>query len=246
MSKQGRRESAAARAAEIRAKQEAAERRRRSLVIAGIVAAIVLIIGGGFLIQNLRDTSDKAATPPAGVTDTYGILVGDASAPKTVQIYADFQCPVCQLFEQGAGEQLSKAVADKKIKIDYRMVAFLDGQSSTDYSSRALNAAAVVLDQSGVDAFVKFHDLLYANQPKEGSSGLSDKQLIEYAVEAGADEAAVTPGIKDRSFKQWAINATDQASKNGVTGTPTVFIDGKKIEGKTIDDIVTQTLAGIS
>ncbi len=215
-------------------------------MIGGVVAAIVLIVGGGFLVQNLRDSSGQAATLPAGVTDTYGIVLGDPSAPRTITVYADFQCPVCQMFEDGAGDQLAQAVADQEIKLDYRMVAFLDGQSSTDYSSRALNAAAVVLDTAGGDAFVKFHDLLFTNQPAEGGAGLSDEELIAFAVEAGADEAAVTPGIADRTFKQWAINATDQMSKNGVNGTPTVFVDGEKIDSETIDDTIAQTLEAIS
>ena len=37
------------------------------------------------------------------------------------------------------------------------------------------------------------------------------------------------PGIKDRTFEQWVKNVSDQASKDGVNQTPTVFVDGKKI-----------------
>ena len=53
----------------------------------------------------------------------------------------------------------------------YHAMAFLDTRANDQYSTRALNAAAAVVDAAGRDAFQKFHDLLYANQPAESGSG---------------------------------------------------------------------------
>ena len=97
------------------------------------------------------------------------------------------------------------------------MVAFLDRSSTTNYSSRALNAAMAVLSTAGPDAFMKFHTIAYANQPAEGSAGVPDSTLIDWAVQAGADEAQVTPLINGNVYHQWVVNATDQMSKDGVT-----------------------------
>ena len=202
------------------------ERVQRAWTI-GVVAALLAIVVGGYLVQSTRDASGRAATAPAGVTDTYGVMVGDATAPHTVTVYEDFQCPICHDFEARAGDRLRKAVDAGRIRLDYRMVAFLDGASTTDYSTRALNAAAVVLDTSGQDVFLEFHDLLFDHQPPEGSAGLSDAELVRYAVRAGADESAVRPGIEGLRFRQWAVNATSQMSRDGVNGTPTVLVDGE-------------------
>ncbi len=49
-------------------------------------------------------------------------------------------------------------------------------------------------------------------------------------MEAGAEEDAVRPQIEGKVYEQWIENATDQMSQNDVTGTPTVFIDGERIE----------------
>jgi protein-disulfide isomerase len=117
------------------------------------------------------------------------------------------------------------AIADGKVKVDYHMVAFLDHSSTTDYSSRALNAGMAVLSTAGPDAFLKFHEIAYANQPAEGTAGVPDSTLIQWAVQAGADEATVTPLINDNVYHQWVVNATDQMSKDGVNGTPTVYIN---------------------
>ena len=210
------------------AAQERAERKRQMLVVGGVVVALVLIVVVGYLVTSGRDsTGETPEATPNGVTDSYAVVVGDESAPKTITLFEDLQCPVCKAFQDATGDQVDKAVADGKVKVEYRMIAILDGASTTEYSSRALNALMVVLDTSGQDAYLEYQRLLYENQPAEGSAGLTDDQLIEYAVQAGADEDAVRGPIEDRVFQQWIDNATDQASKDGVHGTPTVLIDGK-------------------
>ncbi len=254
MSKQGRRESSAARAAAIRAEQERKERRRNLLVVGGVVLAIVVIIGGGLLIQNLRDsTGDTASAPSNSATaavdgvqvaaaDTFGLGVGDPSAPVKVEVFEDFLCPFCQQFEASSRDSLLQSAKDGKAYIVYRPIAFLN-----EYSERSLNAFAVVLNTAGPDAALKFHNLLYDNQPSESGDMPDDDWLVQKAVEAGADEAAVRPGIEGMDYKQWVENGKDDASKRKVTGTPTVFIDGKAITDATsIDDLVTKTEQAIT
>lgn len=228
MSKKNAAQSRAERANAALAEQQHRERTRRLLLIGGVVAGLLIVVVGAFVVQSQRTTvGKKADAVPSGLTGGYGVVVGQASAPTTLRVYEDFQCPICRDFEAATKDRLRAAVDAGKIRLEYHMVAFLDRASTTDYSSRALNAAAVVLDTSGVDTFLAFHDLLYAHQPAEGSAGLSDQQLVSYAVQAGADEGAVKPGIDNQKFHQWTVNATDQMSKDGVTGTPTVFVDGK-------------------
>jgi protein-disulfide isomerase len=245
MSKRHREDSRAERAAAALIAQERRERARRAWIVGGVVAAVLAIVAAGYLVQSTRDTSGRAATAPAGVTDTYGVVIGDASAAHTVTVYEDFQCPICHEFEQKTRDRLRRAVDAGKIRLDYRMVAFLDEASTTDYSTRALNAAAVVLDTAGPDVFLEFHDLLFDHQPPEGSAGLSDSQLVTYAVRAGADAAVVRPGIEGLTFRQWAVNATSQMSKDGVNGTPTVLVDGERQPEATLQSSIDTALAAI-
>lgn len=246
MSKKNRADSRSERAAAALAAQRHQEQRRRTLVVGGIVVVVlVVVVAVIFGISSGKDTSGRSAAVPAGVTDTYTVAVGDASAPHTVAVYEDFQCPICREFEAATRDRLRAAVDAGKIRLEYHMVSFLDRASTTDYSSRALNAAAVVLDTSGVDTFLKFHDLLYAHQPEEGSAGLTDQQLTSYAVDAGADEGEVKPGIDSEEFHQWTVNATDQMSKDGVNGTPTVFVDGKMQSGTGLQASIDYALGAI-
>jgi protein-disulfide isomerase len=96
----------------------------------------------------------------------------------------------------------------------------------------------VVLDVAGPQTAKKFHDLLYENQPEENSDGLSDEELIDLAVQAGAPREQVAGPIESGKFEQWVANATEAASQAGVTGTPTVMVDGEQVQGATIGELV--------
>jgi len=231
-------EAAATRAAEIRAHQERAERRRRTLVVGGVVVAVLLLVLGiGYAVQSSRDTTGQVASTPSGASG-FGIPVGQSSAPVKVTVYEDFMCPFCGQFEAASRTAFDRAVAAGKLQVTYHVLNFLDRSSSTEYSSRAANAMAVVLDASGPDVAKKFHDLLFQNQPAEGSAGLSDAKLTALAVRAGADQQQVATPIKDRAFEKWVTNVTDQSSKDGVNSTPTVLLNGKKVTFTTTDGLV--------
>ena len=232
-------QAAASRAAEIRAAQERQERRRRTLVVTAVgvlVLAIVLVIG--YAVQSSRDTTGQAATAPAGAVGGYAVPAGPATAPVKIAVYEDFMCPFCGQFEAASRTVLEKQVEAGKVQIQYHVVNFLDRSSTTKYSTRAANALAVVLDTSGPVVAKKFHDLLFEHQPAEGSAGLSDAQLVGFAVQAGATKSAVQPGITNGTYEQWVQNVNDQASKAGVNQTPTVQIDGRTLEPKTIAGLV--------
>jgi protein-disulfide isomerase len=218
------------RAAEAAARARA-ERRRRSMIGGALTAVVVVLaVVVGILVQTQRSATSATARVPAHTIDSGNVVVvGSATAPVTVDLYEDLQCPNCKAFEASTGKTLAQLVAAGTVQAHYHGMAFLDTAANGQYSTRALNAAAAVVDAAGSTAFQKFHDLLYANQPAEGGSGLSNAQLITYAHQAGATGAAVDQEIKDLTFGDWVKKVTDQASKDGVTGTPTVRVKGKAL-----------------
>ncbi len=239
--KQAGMQRASERAAAIRAEHERKERRTRTLMIsAAVVGVLILVVAVVVGVQASRDTTGKAATPPNGAVDTYSLPMGPADAPVTVTVYEDPMCPYCGDFEAVSEQRLKQYAESGDVQVRYHLVSFLDDASSTKYSTRAANAVAVVLDTAGPEAAVKFHDALYANQPPENSAGLSDQQLIDLAVQAGADEQAITGPIEDLKFEQWVVNSTNEWSKRGFTGTPTVTVDGEEVKFKSADDLIAQ------
>lgn len=225
-------------------KEMARKQRSRNLVIGAVVLVVVAaLVGVGWFLQSHQGSGNKStAATPANLSGPYSVMIGKSSAPTTLKIYEDFQCPVCDDLEKATGTQVQAALDAGKIKIDLHMLAFLDRSSSTNYSSRAFNAAMAVLDTAGVDAFWKMHKILYDNQPAEGTAGLPDSTLIDFAVQAGADKAKVSSLINDNSFHDFVVKATDQMTADGVNGTPTVFVNGKNA-GATLGDSINAVLA---
>lgn len=234
---QAKRDARRARTERARARAEErrkAAKRKEQLTRVGLIGGVlVLIVGGYFLVTSLG--SDKPATPPAGATDSYGLLVGEPDAPKEIVVYEDFLCPFCGDLELTVRDRLDAAVEAGEVNVEYRPLPFLERIS--DYSPEAANAFAVVLDKSGPEVAKAFHDLLFDNQPSEEGPFPDEDQLVEWAVEAGATEADVRPGIEDMAFEGWVDAAGEAASKEGVNSTPTVLVDGQKVEGETLADI---------
>jgi protein-disulfide isomerase len=232
--------AASARAAEIRRAQERKERRRQTLVVTAVgVVVLALIVLVVTLTSSSRDDSGAAASAPKGVVAGYAVPSGRATAPVKVTVYEDFMCPFCGQFEAASRSAFQEDIDQGRVQFQYQVLNFLDDRSSSDYSTRAANALAVVLDTSGPPVAKRFHDLVFENQPEEGSAGLSDDRLVELAVQAGAQQSRVRPGIEDLEFEQWVDNVTDRSSKDGVNATPTVRIDGRTVESESIDGLVT-------
>lgn len=232
----------AAKAAELRREQSRAEKRRRLLMIGAVAALFVLIVGGAVVVTVLN--KDDVDAPSAG--SDFGLSIGDKDAPHQVVIYEDFLCPLCGQVEAASHKGLAEAAAAGKVYVEYRPIAILT--QFGDYTTRAANAFKVVLDESGGDVAKKFHDLLFAEQPAEDDedSHFTDDELVDLAVQAGADEDAVRPGIEDLSQEQWVKDATAAASDAGVKGTPTILLDGKSFEeGSSWSDLGKQLVEAV-
>ena len=200
-----------------------------------IVVILVSVIGIGVQAGRAKIAGDLTATN-ASVTN--GVVYGKKAA-ATVDIYEDFQCPVCQQFEQDVHEKLDADVKANLAQVRFHPIAILDSASSGNrYSSRAANAAVCASDVS-VDFFVTYHNYLYGKdkqgnlvQPEENSNGRTDGNLITYATAAGIPtEASTTFGscVTGEEHKALVAAMTDKASQNGINSTPTVYVNGKKL-----------------
>jgi protein-disulfide isomerase len=148
----------------------------------------------------------------------------EAGKPVKVVLYIDFICPVCKNFETQYNDQLTSLRNDGKITVEYRPLGFLDSRSTTNYSSRAANAAACVAN-TAPEKYSDYFNALFAQQPAEGSAGLSDNDLKKMASDMGVD---INSCVDDKTYRPFVKFTTKEAAAIGVTGTPTVFVDGKQ------------------
>jgi protein-disulfide isomerase len=223
----------------LRRQQEADARaaRRTGLVIKAawatgfaVIAVLLCVIVWAVARPGSAGTASGSLVTPMGATDSGAVVIGNPDAPVTVTIYADFMCPYCGTFERVNGDDLTAAVDAGIAKLEIHPMSFLDPQSSgTKYSTRAANAFVTVANTDPTLAW-NFDRLLYANQPAEGSAGLTDAQLVEFARQAGVPDS-VSATFATQQYVPWVDQITNQAFDSGVTGTPTVKVNGQVFSG---------------
>ena len=162
------------------------------------------------------------------MTASGGILVGKADAPKTVVVYEDPQCPICKQFEESSGKVLARAVADGKVRVEYRMRSFLGPESV-----RAVAALGAAQDAGQFNAL---RAAMFAHQPAEHTGGYTVDDLLTLGASVGLSDDAYVQAVRDQVYAPWARQIDDQASKDGNTGTPEIVVDGKPLSsGVTFD-----------
>lgn len=211
--------------------QKARERRRRVTLWTTIGVVMVLVIAGivGYSVMagQQKATASKLTTPSVAVDQGTAFTVG--TGPVTVDLYEDFMCPVCHAFENATGPTIKQLVAQDKITVRYHPVAILDESSNgTNYSTRSAGAAAAA---AVAGKFQAYHDVLYANQPQEGSDGLTDAKLIQLGNSVGITASSFAAAISNKTYDAWADHVTETFAQRGYTGTPTILVGGKQITG---------------
>lgn len=216
--------------------------RRRSLIykIGAAVVLIIIAVGVTFwAINHNKDSASAGSDTPTVMRPDGSIRITSAPAgtePKVViTTVEDFQCPGCRAFEQSFGGTLAELEKNPQVAVDYHPVAFLDRMSTTNYSSRAMNASTCVAENTAKKGdwsiWLKFHNLLFANQPEEGGAGLPDSELISLAKQAGADSDYMTTCIENNQFGQWVAKQTADTTNNSeFPGTPWIRINGQQFD----------------
>lgn len=202
-----------------------------------VPAAIVfagLLIAGAIVYSNFRGTP---AGEIAAIQDTEekiinsGDLLGDdptlgnPEAPVTIVEFADFQCPFCGRFYNTAGKEIiEKYVKTGKAKFVYRDFAFLGPES--EWAGMASECA----DEQG--KFWQYHDYLYTNHNGENEGAFSKGNLKKFAKELGLNQEQFNQCLDSEKYltevREDTAYGRDVA---GVSGTPTVFINGRPTVG---------------
>ncbi|HEY0813012.1 MAG TPA: thioredoxin domain-containing protein [Pseudonocardia sp.] len=201
-----------------------------SLII--VVAVVVAAVLAGGVVLYLRNAGTVATVTPAYAATSSGAVVTAGSGKPTIDVYEDFLCPNCEIFEKAYGNEIVSALNDGKLTVRFHSIAILDKRSSpAGYSTRAANAALCAVPAGTYPAY---HQKLFASQPSEGSAGLTDDQLVEFGSQLGAkgDFAGCVKGAKNAAAvtaeTQKAV-ANPAAQTNGVFGTPTVIANGTQV-----------------
>jgi protein-disulfide isomerase len=194
-----------------------------------IAVVVVLVVLGGLVVFLNNQATAPGEAPDSAIVNEETGAVSFGSGEQEVDVFVDFMCPICGQFEQTYGEQLQTAAANDEITLNLHPVSILDRYSqNTEFSTRAAGAAYCVAE-TAPDSFLDFFNYMFANQPAENSAGYTDEELAAFAEQAGAGAAADC--IADGTYMDFV---GDQTSAHEIQGTPTVEIDGERIENAEI------------
>lgn len=261
-----RRELAREKAKNIRTRHKKKERRNRAILQSGLVvvalaviAVVALVIFNqirppspgplNMLSDGIQVGEDFVATPTAAIQpkeEPVPTVRDEDSDVIAITVYLDYHCIICSDFEAANSEQVATWLDSGAATMEIHPIALLNSQSQgTQYSSRSANAAACVANYDP-NRFYDYNQALFANQPEEDSTGLTDAQLFEQATAVGvASPSLIENCINDQKFKSWVKDATDRALDgpiadsdiDAVTGTPTVLVNGLKYTGAPDDAV---------
>jgi protein-disulfide isomerase len=218
----------------------------RAIIIAAVLVSLAVIGGSFFIGSSLERTTAQlaeatealealpvAAAEPGPARPSrpsrpdanreYDVDLADApirgpeDAAVTIVEFSDFQCPFCN--------RVTPTLA--KIRETYGddvRIAFKHMPLSMHPQAPQAHAAAEAAHRQG--RFWEMHDRIFQNQ-----RDLSIATLESHARAIGLDMEQYAEDVADASVKQRIDEDMAQASKLGVTGTPSFFINGRYLSG---------------
>lgn len=209
-------------------------------------AAVFLLALTGCSSTATNHTSGAAVSAATALTGTVGAAHYDdgyaviGSGVKTVDVYLDPMCPYCRMFEQANNIRLTADANHGVTTVRVHPVAILDRLSQgSRYSTRA---AATIMNVAAhhPDKLAAYVTALYAHQPVENTTGLTDTELGKIATNVGAPLQT-----KDLAREQAWVTTHTQAALTGplpdttdvpvLTSVPAVFVNSHHYTGDSND-----------
>ncbi len=196
----------------------------------GLLAAAVLVLGLVVLLSGLGgDARTAGPGQEAQAVREDSHRLSEAPDEKAVLVeFLDFECEICReahplVEELGADYGENLTVVARYFP--------LPGHPNSETAAVAVEAAA----QQG--AFGPMHALMYENQPEWAHSPASRAGTFrDYARSLGLDMAAYDEAIADAATLDRVSRDRDEGLALGVDGTPTFFLDGRKIQPASVEE----------
>lgn len=204
--------------------------RRSSLLPFYVVLGVVALAGAFLLYRQLSGPGGSPATSlqpvvmsPEQLNRTPGISQGAPDAPVVIMEFADFQCPGC-----GDFARFSKPLLDDHIQAGTVRFVWYDWPIVQIHGNAVLAARAgrCANEQNG---FWQYHDVLFGRQNEWSESQRAADLFVDYSAQAGLDRNAFGECLRSDRFQQEVSENYELGNSLGVSGTPTLFVNGKRI-----------------
>jgi protein-disulfide isomerase len=206
------------------------------MLLALIVAVAILVAALMALLSQLGGAGGGSSASSEDVGKLYsgmpqnGTTLGKSSAPVTIYLYEDFQCPYCGQFSREMFPQMVEDyVRGGKAKLISEPLTFLGPDS--------VAAARAALAAGEQDRYWPYSSLLFENQGEENSGYVTTSFLTGLAKQTpGLDLSTWDATRKGNSVKSELYEAQAKARSAGVNSTPTLIFSGPAGQ-QTIDEL---------
>jgi len=183
-------------------------------------------------VENIEKNIKNVQTPPSRPTIDYNkvhnipigksIFKGKAEAPVTIVEFSDFQCPYCARLQPTLKDVLKAYPDDVKLVYKHYPLSF---------HKQAKNAAKASEAAREQGKFWEMHDLIYENFNK-----LADNSFADFAQKLGLNMDQFKADYASNKYDQLIQSDINMARQVNVTGTPTLFMNGKRMQRRSFDD----------
>jgi protein-disulfide isomerase len=142
--------------------------------------------------------------------------LGPEDAPVTIVEFSDFHCPYCKRFHDETLYTLLDEYGDN-VRFVYRDFPVVGGEQAA-LAAECANAQ---------DGFWDYHDAIYAD-PQAYSTA---DDFVELAEANGLDGDEFRTCYESEEYRDEMLNDYNDGLSYGVSGTPTFFVNGRRIVG---------------
>jgi protein-disulfide isomerase len=185
--------------------------------IGGIV--IVLIV---LMIWGVNGGADIKPPFEVGAIHPLDNVKGNASSSVVVIEYSDFECPACKTYYL-IMRQLITEFGDKAAFV-YRYFPLVEIHANAELAAQAAQAAA----KQG--KFWEMHDLLFEKQNEWANAANIEPLFESYATLIGISAEQFKTDFTSKDVINFVKAERADAIKLGLQGTPSFFVNGKKIQ----------------
>ena len=163
--------------------------------------------------------------PKIAVGPSYG-LVFNPKAKKIVDIWEDYQCPKCAVFESINRDNIRQLIKTKGVRVVFHPLSFIGIESE-----RAAMVAACAADEG---KFLEANELLFKSQaPKENSGRWTYAYLLKKMATIGLTSATFKYCVTNERYSSWKATVQQSVVNTAVVATPTVVVNGIQLNRST-------------
>jgi protein-disulfide isomerase len=194
----------------------------------------MIVIGAALVVfavvfPQIRSVGEIVTVTPAALPNPDGASLGDPDAAVVIEVFEDFQCIACKNFSQSIEPQIvENIVAAGKARYVFRNYPFIDGDGARNRgeSDQAANAAMCAGEQG---KFWEMKSTIFANWTGVNQGSLSDRRLQAMAETLGLDMGVFNDCFSGNKYVADIQADFDRGRQLGVSGTPTVFVNGVRV-----------------